>query len=580
MSNNTSMNDAIHDVVNKAKTEAATAAPKDLVYLAKTLEAVGPSSELAFITTVGEVEATAIELKSAEGQTAITTAKTAAVTAINALSTADVMPYGKIAQLQCSYGNTGTGGSYRSSGAIGTDGNIYMFGCDNSYHQANGEGTANHSGFHPIQWDSATNGNVAPGSFKKFEDSAYLGMGLTDDGQVWMWGYNGHGQQGVGNTSNLNWGQKAQIPNSETIVDICMGKSGDNNQEATLLALTSNGDVYSWGMNSHGQCGRNGTTNNTSTYLPAKIPGLSNIVRIYAVNGRGAGHCAVIDENGQLYMWGYNNYGQIGSGNTSNSSTPSIPSIALNANEKIVHVQLHGHSYNSTQIVTSEGRMFGCGYNGHGQLSVGNTTQQNSFQLSNWFNGSNDDRRIKLDTTISGGKLVPGTGGIYGEWIAAYMWGNMEYHSNRSALSVSNKLYHWGYATNWCLIATDTSTNSGYPVHSYTGDVQFVSHGGVHSACHLMMNLRDGTVLTGGYNGNYACVTGNSTTQSGWHQPKLPAGVQGNIKCAIARGTSSESCSDWLMEDGTFYTAGYSGEYSQGYAQNTSIASLHFVPWV
>jgi hypothetical protein len=94
-----------------------------------------------------------------------------------------------------------------------------------------------------------------------------------------------------------------------------------------------------------------------------------------------------------------------------------------------------------------------------------------------------------------------------------------------------------------------------------------------------MMNLRDGTVLTGGYNGNYACVTGDSYTQSGWQQPKLPAGVQGNLKCVIARGTGSEICSDWLMEDGTFYTAGYSGEYSQGYHQDTSIASLHFVPW-
>ena len=582
MSSNTSMNDAIHDVVTKAKTEAANAAPKDLVYLAKTLEAVGPSSELAFLTTVGEVEATAIELKSTESQTAITTAKNDAVTAINALDSGDVMPYGKVAQLQNSYGNTGTGGSYRSSGAIGTDGGIYMFGNDNSYHQANGAGTGSHAGFHPVQWDSSTNGNVAPGSFKKYEDSAYLGAGLTDDGQVWMWGYNGHGQQGVGNTGNVQWGQKAQIPSSETIIDICMGKSGNNNNAAVMLALTSNGDVYSWGYNSHGQCGRNGTTNNSVTYLPAKITGALDtvkVVRIYAVNGRDAGHCAAIDENGQLYMWGYNGYGQLGSGNTSTTSTPSVPSIALNANEKIVHVHLHGQTYGSTCIVTSEGRMFGAGYNGHGQLNVGNTSQQNSFQLSTWFNGSNDDRRIKLDTTISGGKLVPGTGGIYDEWIAAYMWGNMEYHSSRSALSVSNKLYHWGYANNWGLVATNSSTVSGYPVHSYTGDVQFVSHGAAHAYTHLMMNLRDGTVLTGGYNGNYALATGDGTTRSGWQQPKLPAGVQGNLKCVIARGTGSEICSDWLMEDGTFYTVGYSGDYAQGYHQNTSISSLHFVPW-
>ena len=581
MPSNTSMNDAISGVVTKAQTEAATAAPKDLVYLAKTLEAVGPASELAFLTNVGEDQATTIETKGTEATTAITNAKTNAVSAINALGSSDVMPYGKVSQLMNSYGNTGSGGSYRSSFVIGSDGFIYGFGCDNSYHQANGEGTTNHSGFHPIQWDSGTNGNVAPGTFKKLESSAYLGAGLTNDGQVWMWGYNGHGQQGVGNTANVTYGQKAQIPSSETIVDICMGKSGNNSNAAVMLALTDAGDVYSWGHNSHGQCGRNGITDNAVTYNPAKITELDapKIVRIYAVNGRDAGHCAAIDEDGNLYMWGYNGYGQLGLGNTTNTTSPSQPNIPLNAGEKIVHVQLHGHNYNSTNIVTSEGRVFGAGYNGHGQLGISNTTQQNTFQLSRWWTGANNDRKVKLDTTISGGKLVPGTGGIYGEWIGAYMWGGQDYHSSRCALSVSNKLYSWGNGDNNTLIQSGAYTYSGDPYHIYTGDVQLVSLAGAYNYQAVMMNLRDGTVLTGGYNGNYALATGDAITRTGWQQPKLPSGVQGNLKCVISRGTDAESCSDWLLDDGTFYTCGYSGEYAQGWVQNTSIASLHNVPW-
>jgi alpha-tubulin suppressor-like RCC1 family protein len=494
---------------------------------------------------------------------------------------------GLISQLVNSYGNTGSGSIYRGSVAIGTDGRIYSYGNDGYGKQANGAGRSSHPGFHEIQWGKLSY-LYEPGRFKKLEAAAGLGAGLTEDGEVWMWGYNGHGQQGVGNTTDRAYGQRANIPYYHFIIDICMGKSASNNNAATMLALTSTGEVYSWGYNSHGQCGRNGTTNNSTTYTPQLVNTFAmKIVRIFAVNGEDAGHCAAITDDGRLLMWGYNGYGQLGSGNTTNATAgPIEPVIGLNADEKIVHVYLNGHTYGGTQIVTSEGRVFGAGYNGHGQLGVGNTTQQNSFTLSTWWTATNADRTVMLDTIILDGKLMPGNGGCYGEWIGAHFWGATAKHSARFALASTNRLYAWGYGNGYSLIYSLTNTNSGDPYLVYDGSgtvadtrIKLLSIGGSSSYNHLFLNIADGRVLVGGYNGNYGLATSNNVAELGWREPWLPTGVQGKLKCVVGRGTTSGTASDWLMEDGTYYACGYSAEYSQGTNQNTSSSSLHFVEW-
>ena len=583
MSTNTNMTDAIHAVVDKAKSHAASAAPKDLVYLAKSLESVGPSSELAFITTVGETQATAIETKGTEGTAAINTAKSNAVTAINALATTNTMPYGRVGKLMNSYGNTGDGGAYRRSTFIDTDGVIWAYGCDNSQSLGNGQAHAN-SMCSPVQWDTDSNGGVGPAKFVKVESSNYTNMALDEDGQLWSWGYNGYGHTGQGHTTEHGWGVRCQTPTGKVFTDFCMSKSSDNNQESTTLALSDTGEVYSWGYNSQGQCGRNGSANNTITYLPAKIMSLNgiNIVRVYNVNGRGNGFAGVIDEDGKLYMWGYQNQGNLGFGHTSDVYSPAEVTISgLNTDEKIIHLQMHGQDSKSTCLVTSEGRMFGTGYNGHGQLSTSNTTEYHSFTLSTWFDGTTDDRTIKVDTTVHATtkKLIAGTGGIYGEWIAAYLWGSNEQHGSRFALSVSNKLYVWGNNESWSMGVSSGNTDGNPPIMTIQADVKFLSRGGAYNYQNNVITLADGTIMTSGYNGNYALCTGDNNNRGGWVKPKLPQGLDGNIKCAIGRGTSSEQCMDVLGTDGSYYTVGYSGEHSQGTQMNSTTANLHPVTY-
>ena len=63
-------------------------------------------------------------------------------------------------------------------------------------------------------------------------------------------------------------------------------------------AITANGDLYCWGLNSYGQVG-NGTTVNQLT--PLKI-----LENVKTVNKNSA-----ITTNGDLYCWGYNTNAQV-----------------------------------------------------------------------------------------------------------------------------------------------------------------------------------------------------------------------------------------------------------------------------
>jgi hypothetical protein len=79
--------------------------------------------------------------------------------------------------------------------------------------------------------------------------------------------------------------------------------------------LKSDGTVWDWGYNNFGQLG-NGNTSNQST--PVQVTDLTGVV---AVAG-GYYHSIALKNSGTVWDWGYNNYGQLGNGNTSNQSTP------------------------------------------------------------------------------------------------------------------------------------------------------------------------------------------------------------------------------------------------------------------
>ena len=88
------------------------------------------------------------------------------------------------------------------------------------------------------------------------------------------------------------------------------------------LALTSDGDIYSWGWNQVSQCGH--SSDQLSTVIREPYPvdlgsGENPVSKI----GAGARHSVAILKNGEVYSWGWNKYGQLGHGDNADKSTPT-----------------------------------------------------------------------------------------------------------------------------------------------------------------------------------------------------------------------------------------------------------------
>lgn len=84
---------------------------------------------------------------------------------------------------------------------------------------------------------------------------------VLDDGMVKCWGYNSHGQLGIGNTTTMGSSADKMGDNLST-VDLGTGRTAVDVSVGNQFscALLDNGDVKCWGRNSNGELGIGTTT--------------------------------------------------------------------------------------------------------------------------------------------------------------------------------------------------------------------------------------------------------------------------------------------------------------------------------
>jgi alpha-tubulin suppressor-like RCC1 family protein len=141
-------------------------------------------------------------------------------------------------------------------------------------------------------------------------------LSLHSDGTVWAWGANNVGQLGVGfSGSNVDVPTMVHGLGGHNIVSIATNHDFN-------LALEDNGNVWAWGANFHGQLGDGTTTERDTPVLVQQIGGGGPLTGVTAI-AAGDEHGLALLSDTTVVAWGKDDYGQLGDGVTGvDSYTP------------------------------------------------------------------------------------------------------------------------------------------------------------------------------------------------------------------------------------------------------------------
>jgi alpha-tubulin suppressor-like RCC1 family protein len=401
--------------------------------------------------------------------------------------------------------------------AISSTGQVHTWG-KNDYGALGNNTTTNSS----IPINVSSFGSLSGQTIVAIAGGGYHTVALSSTGQVHTWGFNGNGALGNNTTTSSNIPINVSSFGSlsgQTIVTIVSGQHH-------TVALSSTGQVHTWGYNVYGQLGNNTTTNSSIPINVSSFGSLSGQT-IVAIAGLG-NHNIALSSTGQVHAWGYNGNGTLGNNTTTNSSIPiNVSSFGSLTGQTITAIASGNYH---TFAISSTSQVHTWGSNLYGQLGNNTTTQSN----------------IPINTVNSYLALS-------GRTVVAVAGGN----THNTALDTTGKVHSWGLNTSGQL-GNNTVTQSNFPIDiSSFGSLAGVGYraittGSINSA--LLSN--SGQVYTWGYNSEGE-LGNNTTTQS-----NIPINISsfgslsGQTIVAIAGGSSHTIA---LSSTGQVHTWGYNG---------------------
>jgi alpha-tubulin suppressor-like RCC1 family protein len=179
---------------------------------------------------------------------------------------------------------------YDHTVALTEKGNIYTWGPNDEGQTGNGSTEASYS----------PNKVTASLRYEKIAAGSNFVIALDADNRLWTWGDNTSGQLGDGTTTARS--TPGRVPTDLRFTEVYAGKS-------SAYALTESGELYAWGSNTSGQLGDNTTTDRNT---PAPSAGGKTWKSLAANNQTET--VLGISSDGFLHSWGANPNGELAIG--------------------------------------------------------------------------------------------------------------------------------------------------------------------------------------------------------------------------------------------------------------------------
>lgn len=236
--------------------------------------------------------------------------------------------------------------AYDSTGAIKTNGTLWMWGKQSDDGHLGDNTNINRSS--PVQIGSST-------------DWAYLSVGrfgiasIKTDGTLWGCGRNQYGEFFTQWPVPENRSSPIQI-GTDTWTQVVLGGG-----QPVFVGIKSNGLLFTAGHNTYGKLGQNFTysyPSNQARSSPVQL-GSSTWSHVSIAPPTVGSHVLAIQTNGTLWTWGRNNMGQLGHNDTIEKSSPTQVGALTN------WYRTAAGAYFSVGSKT-DGTLWAWGYNGDG----------------------------------------------------------------------------------------------------------------------------------------------------------------------------------------------------------------------
>ncbi|XP_058042574.1 X-linked retinitis pigmentosa GTPase regulator isoform X6 [Ahaetulla prasina] len=275
-------------------------------------------------------------------------------------------------------------------------------------------------------------------------------------------------------------------------------------------------------------------------------------------------HTSVVTENGKLYMFGSNNWGQLGLGTKNTVSKPTCVKVL-----KPEKVKLAACGRNHTLIYTEKGNLYATGGNSEGQLGLGGTEERSAFHLVSYFTSQHKIKQLAAGSYTSAALTEDGQLFMWGDnsegqiglgnEANAYVphqvdvgkpvfWISCGYYHS-ALITCDGELYTFGESDNGKLgLSLEQLKNNRVPqlVSGIPSRVNKVACGGGHTVA-----LAGGEVYTFGL-GQYGQL-GLGTFIFETSEPKMVDHLGKHKICNIASG---ENHTALITENGLMYTFG------------------------